>query len=246
MFHDTMSDIDPRILVLCDKVTAKRPRTVIDHIIKHGHITTEDLQSIYGYDHPPRAVADVRDSGIPIETFKVKSNRTKRMIGAYRFGNPDKIVHGRIGGRKAFSKHFKNALIKRYGKRDTITTEPCEARYLQIDHRVPYRVAGDSIHDESRLEEYMLLDASSQRAKSWSCEQCINWKTTHDESICRSCFWAWPENYTHIATENVRRVDLQWRGTEIEVFERLRKQAEKSDMTIAKFLKQLLEKASRG
>ena len=42
-------------LELCKSVTAKRPKTVIDHILKHGHITTEELRNKYGYDHPPRA-----------------------------------------------------------------------------------------------------------------------------------------------------------------------------------------------
>lgn len=29
-------------------VTGKRPRVVIEHILKHGHITTEELRDIYG------------------------------------------------------------------------------------------------------------------------------------------------------------------------------------------------------
>ena len=56
----------------CKRVTAKRPKTVIDHIIKHGHITTEELKEKYGYNHPPRAARDVRESGIPIVTFRVE------------------------------------------------------------------------------------------------------------------------------------------------------------------------------
>lgn len=35
-------------------VKGKRSRTVVDHILKHGHITTEDLKDTYRYDHPPR------------------------------------------------------------------------------------------------------------------------------------------------------------------------------------------------
>jgi len=77
------SDIDPRILALCNKITAKRPRTVIDHIIEHGSVSSEELQSIYGYDHPPRAVRDVRENGIPIEIFRVSSEKTGRGIAAY-------------------------------------------------------------------------------------------------------------------------------------------------------------------
>ena len=235
-------DIDPRILALCDKVTAKRPRTVIDHIIEHGSVTTEELQTIYGYDHPPRAIRDVRECGIPLETFRVISEKTGRSIAAYRFDNPNKIMRGRIGGRRAFSKRFRDALLERYGARDAITGERCEARYLQIDHRVPYEVAGESSHHENRPEAYMLLDASSQRAKSWSCEQCPNWRETRDEAVCRSCFWAFPEGYTHIAGDQVRRVDIEWRGSEVEAFERIRTRAEKEDTTIAAFIKRLLER----
>ena len=51
-------------------MTAKRPRTVIGHILQHGFITSEELHSIYGYDHPPRAARDVREYGIPLETFE--------------------------------------------------------------------------------------------------------------------------------------------------------------------------------
>lgn len=58
----------PREFVkLCKKVTAKRPRTVIEHILKHGFITTQELKDKYGYNHPPRAVRDVKENGIPIE-----------------------------------------------------------------------------------------------------------------------------------------------------------------------------------
>lgn len=234
--------IDPQILALCKKVTAKRPRTVINHILQHGFITSEELQSIYGYDHPPRAARDVRECGIPLETFRVASQKTGRKIAAYRFDSPDKITRGRIGGRKAFSRRFRAALIKRYGSCDTITGEKLEPRYLQIDHRIPYAVAGNSSYNEDNLEAYMLLDASSQRAKSWSCEQCRNWQNDKDEAICRSCFWASPEDYTHITGEQVRRVDIEWRGSQVEAFEKIRAHAEKENTTVAAFIKKLLAK----
>ena len=151
-------EVDPRILALCKKVTAKRPRTVIDHILQHGHITTEEIQTLYGYDHPPRAARDVRESGVPLETFKITSERTKRRIAAYRFGDPSNIKRGRIGGRKAFSKPFRNVLIARYDSRDAITGEQMDARYLQIDHRVPYEVAGEAVHDEANPEIVMAAE----------------------------------------------------------------------------------------
>ena len=33
-------------LALCQSVTAKRPRTVITHILEHGQITTEELKNL--------------------------------------------------------------------------------------------------------------------------------------------------------------------------------------------------------
>ena len=51
------------------KIKNKRARIVIDHILKNGFITTEDLEKEYGYNHPPRAARDVRETGIPLSTF---------------------------------------------------------------------------------------------------------------------------------------------------------------------------------
>ena len=44
----TSPKFPPEFLALLKKVTAKRPRTVIDHILKYGQITTEELREIYG------------------------------------------------------------------------------------------------------------------------------------------------------------------------------------------------------
>ncbi len=233
-------NVDPRILALCEKVTKKRARTVIDHILEHGHITTEDLQDRYGYDHPPRAARDVREEGVPLETFRLVSGRTGRKIAAYRFADPADIKRGRIGGRKAFSKAFKDALIERYGEFDAITAQPVESRYLQIDHRVPYEVAGDGEHDEDNLDAYMLLDASSQRAKSWSCEHCRNWTELLDEDTCRTCYWAFPEGYAHVAMVEVRRVDLQWDGAEVAVYDRLAQEAKQEGLSVSALIKRKL------
>lgn len=75
----------------------KRARIVIDHILEHGHITTEDLEKQYGYNHPPRAARDVREAGIPLETFALKSSENKT-IAAYRFGDLSKIRKERAAG----------------------------------------------------------------------------------------------------------------------------------------------------
>jgi len=98
----------------CRSVTAKRPKTVIRHILKHGFITSEQLKDDYGYNHPPRAVRDVKEQGIPIEMFRV-GGRDGRKIAAYRFGDPAKMRFGQQTGRTAFSQAIRQKLIVLHG-----------------------------------------------------------------------------------------------------------------------------------
>lgn len=235
------TSLDGAMLALCRSVSAKRARTVIDHILEHGVITTEDLSELYGYDHPPRAIRDVRENGIPLITHNVTSLKTGRRIAAYTFDSIRNIKAGRIGGRKAFSKQFKQELLELYGSRDTITGAYLEERYLQIDHRIPYEVAGDD-NGVLNARDFMLVDASTNRAKSWSCEHCDNFLRKQNPDICRSCFWASPEEYLHIAETPSRRVDLVWSGDNVDQFDRLRKEADAAGLDFATFLRDKLSK----
>lgn len=235
-------NVDPRILALCAKVTAKRPRALIDYLLEHGACSTEDLNDM-GYDHPPRVAGDVREAGIPLTMKRDRvSAKTGRKIGVYRFGDPSKIRAGRIGGRRAFSKKFKAALVDKYDAREAFTGEPLDPAYLQIDHRVPYQVAGDGSFDEGNPDAYMLLDASSRRAKSWACEHCANALDLRDVEVCGTCFWAHPEGYTHVAMEEARRLHLMWRGPEVNAFDQLRARAEREGIELRALVKSLLNR----
>lgn len=234
--------LDEAMLALCKSVDAKRARTVINHILEHGIISNEELSDLYGYDHPPRAIRDVRENGIPLITHSVTSHKTGRRMGAYTFDDISKIKAGRVGGRRAFSKQFKQELLDMYGSRDTITGEFLDERYLQIDHRIPYEVAGDTNGPLGKAD-FMLLDASSNRAKSWSCEHCANFQKKHQPEICKTCFWASPENYLHIAEVPSRRVELVWSGEdEIKAFEDLKSDAKKRGVSLAAYIKKRLGK----
>ena len=230
------------LLELCLSVTAKRPKTVIDHILEHGFITTEELNEKYGYNHPPRAVRDVRENGIPIETFRVTGS-DGRKIAAYRFGEHDKQSTKKLSGRTGLSKKIKEALIRKYGCKCFIYLEEVDERELQIDHRVPFEVGGDGDGDELNSDDFMLLSASANRAKSWSCEHCENWQGLKDYQVCISCYWAYPENYTHIAMRQIRRVDLLWEGDEIEIYQKLKVQAINLDRELPAYVKSIIEQA---
>jgi len=224
-------------LARLNAVTAKRPKTVIKFILEHGSITTEDLKAL-GYEHPPRAARDVREQGIPLETFRVKDS-TGRSIAAYRFGKLSKAEDklSKVSGRTVLSSALKKALIEKYGSKCFIYMQPMEERLLQIDHRVPYEIGGE--RGKSDIDCYMLLSPSANRAKSWTCEHCPNWERKNVD-FCVSCFWAHPENYTHIADNEQRQIIITFSGDEIEDYNRLIALvgADKAEQTI----KEMIEK----
>ncbi len=239
-----MSHFPNEFLDLCHSVTAKRPRIVIDHIMEHGFITTEELKEKYGYSHPPRAVRDVREHGIPIETFRVTAS-DGRKIAAYRFGDVTARQFRRLSGRTGLSKKIKDALVEKYGCKCFIYLEEVDERDLQIDHRIPYEVGGDGESDELNPEDFMLLSGSANRAKSWSCEHCENWNNVKDRTVCLTCYWAYPENYSHIAMRQIRRLDLIWQGEEIEIYEKIKAEATSLEKEIPSFVKEILEREMR-
>src|SRR5574340_1257201 len=93
----------PEFLKFLKRITNKRPKTVIDHILKHGYITTQELKDLYGYNHPPRAARDVREQGVPLITFWVEGG-DGRKIAAYKFGDPTQVQKDKFGGRKTIPK----------------------------------------------------------------------------------------------------------------------------------------------
>jgi len=234
----TSNSVNPLIRKAAEQVKSKRARAVIDFILKHGLVTTEDIEKM-GYAHPPRAVRDVRENGIPLDTVRVKGVNGKS-IAAYKFGDPVEIQSFKLGGRKTFSKQFKTALLEKQGGRCAICNEEYDDKYLQIDHRVPYELSGDS--KTLDIKDFMLLCAECNRKKDRATELgCRNTCfKTNDLSIIRSCFWASPENYAHICMEQIRRIDLAWKGEEVSVYDNLKSRANSQNKTLQDFVKQLL------
>lgn len=202
-----------------ESVAAKRPRTVVRHILKHGSISSQELLEVYGYEHPPRAIRDVRELGIPIVTAKTK-DKTGKSIAEYRFGDLSKWrgVSAKASGRTALAKALKKALIEKFGSRCFIYLETMDAASLQLDHRVPYEIGGESSPEDAG--NFMLLCPSANRAKSWTCEHCANW-VRKDPSFCVRCFWAHPENYDHVAGKFQKVVTVVFTGDEVEDYNRL-------------------------
>ena len=211
--HDLDDDIVEQVL----KRTSGRSRHVIEQILKHGYVTTVTLAAL-GYDHPPRAAADVRDRGIPLET--VMKTVDGKKIAHYRFPDEMSVLDRTASGRVAISKQFQREVIEHYGERDIFTGVVAGIGVLQIDHRVPFRISGDPTQPFD-VVDFMPVSAAINRVKSWACESCPNWED-REPSICETCYWAGPDRaYEHVATVPARRLDLVWQADEIEEFDHL-------------------------
>lgn len=235
------SKLPKKFLDRLKEVTAKRARTVIDHILEHGFVTTEDLSEKYGYDHPPRAARDVRERGIPLTTFRVTGTHGRK-IAAYKFGDMDDARGARLAGRRAWPKNFKKTLVRLHGSRCGICFTEYEFRHLQIDHRVPFEISGDppGTPDPS---EFMPVCGSCNRAKSWSCEHCRNRLTDRVIEVCKSCYWTAPRNHVHVALMPVRRLDLVWPDDQVSQYEHLARLSKQAGKKLPEFVKDALRAA---
>ena len=207
---------------------------MLDYIAEHGSVSTIELKNA-GYDHPPRAVMDAKDLGFAIKRVTTRRPDGQR-IASYYFDDaefdPSKT------GRTVLPKKERDSIIAAKGSRCGICG--CETN-LQIDHRIPFVVAGESQKDEA--DPYQILDGSCNRRKSWACEHCKNWLNIKSFDTCRTCYWATPENYTHVAMRPERRIDIVWIGDEVNAFERVKNEGAKYSRSVAEQIKAMLSKA---
>jgi hypothetical protein len=224
--------ISKDLLNRINAVSNRRARFVLDSIVKNGMVTTEEINHA-GYGHPPRAVRDARELGFAIQTIKVK-HTNGRSIAAYIFSETANI-DPRKTGRAAIPKKQHDEIISAAGSRCQI----CGASTnLQVDHRIPYEVAGES--QAKQGSPYLVLCGSCNRKKSWSCEHCPNWLQEKNLGVCGMCYWAEPQKYDHIATERERRADIVWMKDEVSDYERIRRESEKKRKTVPEHIKEIL------
>lgn len=220
--------MDAKLKAKIEAVTAHRAKIVLAHIVKHGRITTEELKRLYGYSHPPRGAMDVKEQGIPLRMHREKGP-DGRSMAVYTI-NESAALDGQKGGRKAFPKSLKKALLAHGQGRCALCGGRFEATALQIDHRVPFAIGGET--DPAEPVDYMLVCGSCNRGKSWSCEHCPNWS---DKAVatCKTCMWASPDAYDHVATESKRRLDIVWEGADVAFFDRLAKRGDVRELVKA-------------
>ena len=231
----TSEDLDTNIVAEMRRRVShnQRARLLVDTILAKGFMSTVELSNA-GYEHPPRAARDVRELGIPL--ISPRASVDGRSVAHYRF--PNEVVLDRdAAGRRVLPASLKQELIGSYGPVDAFSGSELPVSMLEIDHRIPFGILPDS-YDSLDPKEFMLVSGSMNRKKSWECEHCPNW-TNRDPSVCGTCYWAVPDQeYEHIATFQIRRLDLAWAGdTEVNAFEGMLSRARAQGITVSEFVK---------
>lgn len=225
-------------------VTGKRAKRVIAKIMKDGGCTTEEIEAM-GYEHAPRAPRDVKDAGIPIVKTMVKSEKTGKRMARYTFGDWEAQKKqnslAKTKGRTILSDKLKQKLIEENGSKCALYGEIFPENLLQTDHRVPFEIGGDP-EDMMDTSKFMLLSPSANRAKSHACENCSNWNEKNVE-MCITCYYASPENYSHVAGVEERRLDIAFRTSDIAIYDRIVKEARDNNYSVQEAFKRIVSEA---
>jgi hypothetical protein len=89
----------------------------------------------------------------------------------------------------------------------------------------------------------MLLSPQMQRSKSWACEHCDNARVAN-LAICKTCYWASPDNYTHVALNDERRLELTFSEVDASIYDRLKLAAARMKITVHELAKRVLASAN--
>lgn len=212
----------------------KRPKTLFELLLKKEEVSTYELEEL-GYNQPPRVAQDLKEAGIKLRVRNDKHPKTGNRMAVYSL-DPDQSIDFRLG-RIAFPKEFSKKLFEKYGHNCNITGTHLPANALQVDHRVPFIVRCDGIY--LNLDDFQPLSASAQRSKSWACEHCPN-KKRADVNFCKKCFWAYPENYEHVAGVEERQVVLTFQNEDVLIHAKLLDIAKKAKQTVSTIIINLL------
>ncbi len=222
----------------------KRPRAVLEKILENGSVSTYELGQL-GYDQPPRAAQDLKESGVKLKVAFGKHPTTGARMAIYSLADSAEAELQAAAGRRIFPPRFRAGVLEKHGSRCNLCGTSYPAKSLSLDHRIPYIVAGEA--KELLVADFQPLCGSHQRKKSWECEHCPN-REPKVLATCRTCFWAFPESdFTHVATLPVRSLEVHFVGPgENQMLEHLRHVSREEGSNTADVVKQLIADFLRG
>lgn len=144
------------LLERINSITNRRARVVPDALVKKGSVSTTELQAA-GYDHPPRAARDVVELGIALKRVTIKRKDGQR-IASYVFD--ERELDPSKTGRVVLAKKEREAIIERNGSKCGFCG--CKSN-LQVDHKIPYEVAGESPNGTRTIRTRFSTDRATAR-----------------------------------------------------------------------------------
>ena len=210
---------------------SKRAQTGLEIVLARGTVTTAELNQL-GYDHPPRVIGDLKDAGVTVlrSLVTVEGRRMAQYTLVDTVGSSEST-------RRQLPKKFREQVFSEHDYRCAVCGGQFTSRELQLDHRIPFRIAGDP--DDLMVDNFMPLCGSDNRGKSWTCESCANWNK-RDQDMCTTCYWANPRSYRHIAGIEERRVVIAVRGEGVTIVDHIEELAAGESMTPGEWIQKRL------
>lgn len=157
-------------------------------------------------DSHTRRVSDIEDLGLVLDKERYEGG-LKYII------RPDKFTQRR-DPRRPWSKTEKRRLLDAAQHQCAFCDSP-KGLNLECDHRVPWRVAGETeVGDLGMSGAIQILCSHHNMLKQTACKGCANHRTDGDPEVCRSCYWHGGRDFTHVAEQPHRLLTIQARTPE--------------------------------
>lgn len=171
-----------------------RERSTFAIYLRQGFVTKQDCYQL-GFD--PVVTRDLTKHGVVFESHQ------GRILLDLQASNVA------LGGPAVFPTRERDSLIEQASFLCALCGRQYPRKRLALDHRVPHRVAGNSLVASQGAEAAtQVLCYGCNNDKQHACRDCPNQQSTLNPETCESCFWAYPEAYCHVATTPERRAEL--------------------------------------
>jgi hypothetical protein len=113
--------------------------------------------------------------------------------------------NSRVKGRRQLPVLEERALFERHAYRCNWCRMAFSKDGLSPDHRLPHHLFGEADYGARGLDALQALCVTHNNEKNSACRRCRNFKldAAADASVCMTCQWASPENFTHVAMQPV-------------------------------------------
>jgi 5-methylcytosine-specific restriction endonuclease McrA len=184
-------------------VRGKSPRFVLSLLLQQEYITSDMVRARYD----PVAIFDLTRLGIPLHSEMTRGHNGRN---TKRYTLDPLAFQARVQQRRHLTREQRLTIFQSHGFRCVLCSPHVVYDYhtLQADHCIPFQLVENRLHEGDGLKAFQPLCPSCNTEKKYACEQdCPRFKN-NDPSMCPTCYWASPLDYSHIAGKSYRRLTL--------------------------------------